>query len=448
MGTADHARRAGVTVGDGPAIRPRIRGTALGRRSLLQAFGALGATAAAGPLLAACSSAEAAGRTSIRFEETKPEVVPYFDTVVAQFNRSQSGVTASHDFTSSLIAEFVRGNPPDLDCDNFNINSQVFVTRGVLTDLSDMPEAKAISPAVQALITPYQPGQVNALPYSVAAEGVVYNIDLFEKHGVEVPTTWSQLIAACETFRSAGVTPVYGTYKDSWTLSQGLFDYVGGGSVDVATFFEKLTAQGSDIGPDSEVSFERTFGPAAEKMLQLAAYCNGDAASRGYADGNAAFAAGKGAMYLQGPWAIGEIATANPKLKVGCFPLPATDDAADTKCMVNLDLACWIPVASRNQKAARTMLSYLMRPSVINTYNKVNLAFSPLTDAPTETDARIAGLEPYVRAGKSYPFISGYIPTDIPINNYVQQMVLSKKAPAALRSIDDDWRRLAKRLEA
>ena len=408
-------------------------------------MGALGAVAATGTL---ASCGQGSGATSIRFEETKPEVIPYFDTVVAAFNKSQTKVRATHDSTSSLIAAFIRGNPPDLDCDNFNINSQVFVNRGVLSDLSDMAEAKAISPAVQALVTPYKPGQINVLPYSVAAEGVVYNIELFEKYGVDVPTTWSALIAACETFKSKNVTPIYATYKDSWTIAQGLFDYVGGGSVDVAAFYKQLTAQGSDVGPDSEVSFEKTFGPAVQKMLQLTAYSQPDAASRAYADGNAAFAAGKGAMYLQGPWAIGEIATANPKLKVGCFPLPATDNAADTKCMVNLDLACWIPVSSPNKAAARTMLSYLMQPGVINAYNKTNLAFSPLTDAPTETDPRIAGLEPYVKAGKFYPFVSGYVPTDIPINNYLQEMVLTKNGTAALRSLDDDWRRLAKRLEA
>ena len=66
------------------------------------------------------------------------------------------------------------------------------------------------------------------------------------------------------------------------------------------------------MGPDSEVSFERTFTPAVEKMLQLAAFTNEDAGARGYPEGNAAFAAGEAAMYLQGPWAIGEIAKANP----------------------------------------------------------------------------------------------------------------------------------------
>ena len=48
-------------------------------------------------------------------------------------------------------------------------------------------------------------------------------------------------------------------------------------------------------------------------------------------------------MYLQGPWAFGEIAKTDPDLDLGTFPLPMTDDPADLKVRVNIDLALWIP---------------------------------------------------------------------------------------------------------
>jgi alpha-glucosidase len=41
-------------------------------------------------------------------------VIPYFDSLVAKFNASQKSVSVTHDSASSLIAEFVRGNPPDI----------------------------------------------------------------------------------------------------------------------------------------------------------------------------------------------------------------------------------------------------------------------------------------------------------------------------------------------
>jgi raffinose/stachyose/melibiose transport system substrate-binding protein len=377
-------------------------------------------------------------------------VIGYFDNLIAGFNKSQSGVHAVHDSTSSLIASFVRGNPPDLTADNYNLTTSIFLARGVLSDLSELPEVKRIDPNVQGLVGQYATykGQTNVLPYSVAAAGVVYNVELFEKYGLSVPKTWSQLISICEKLKARNVTPIYATYKDPWTIQQGLFDYVCGGMFDVADFYKKLKAQGSDIGPDSPVSFERTFGPAVSKMLQLAKYSNPDAGSRNYADGNAAFAAGKAAMYLQGPWAIGEVALANPKLKVGTFALPTTDDPADTKCRVDLDLAFWIPRSTTRRAAAIKLLRYLMQPSVINTYNEKNLVFTPVKDAPPTKDDRISGIESYVRSGRFYQGAGTYVPTVIPLGNYLQGMVLNGNGSAAMRKLDKDWRRLVKRSAA
>ena len=410
----------------------------------------LGLLASGMPLLAGCSGSSS---DSIRFEETKPEVVPYFDALIKKFNSSQSEVSATHDFTTNLIASFVRGNPPDLDLDNYNLTTSIFVSRGVLSDLSDLPQAKLIDPNVQDLVTQYAQykNDTSILPYSVAAEGVIYNVDLFDKHSVQIPTTWPELLDACDKFKSAGVTPIYSTFKDAWTVQQGLFDYVIGGMLDVAGFYEKLNGEGSDVGPDSEVSFEKDFMAPAQKMLELLPYMNKDAGSRGYADGNPAFASGAGAMYLQGPWAIGEVALANPKLKVGCFPLPSTDSASDTKCRVNLDLAFWIPTSTSKRDAAVKLIDFLMEPDTGATcikYNQDNLAFPPLKNSPDVKDDRIAGLQPYVSAGKFYQGAGTYVPNVIPIGNYIQEFVLGGSASSFLSKLDSDWRRLAIRTSA
>ena len=77
----------------------------------------LGTAALAAPgLVAGCSAA--GGRTSIVFEETKPEVIPYFNKLVANFKQLVVRSRSTQDFTSMPIEEFVRGNPPAIDCDN------------------------------------------------------------------------------------------------------------------------------------------------------------------------------------------------------------------------------------------------------------------------------------------------------------------------------------------
>jgi raffinose/stachyose/melibiose transport system substrate-binding protein len=85
----------------------------------------LGAIATVVPLSGCSASGAGGGVTTIRFEATKIEVVGYFGKLVADFNQQQSGVQVIHDSTSSLIAQFVRGTPPDLDCDNYNLTTSL-----------------------------------------------------------------------------------------------------------------------------------------------------------------------------------------------------------------------------------------------------------------------------------------------------------------------------------
>ncbi|NQX27152.1 extracellular solute-binding protein [Microbacteriaceae bacterium VKM Ac-2854] len=422
--------------------RPPLNG-ALSRRSLLAAAG-LGAAALG---LSACASSGGGGVTTIRFFQTKPEVVGYFDDIITGFHEAQDAIRVVHDSTSQIAPMFVRGNPPDLALLNYDLEVARYIPRGVFSDLSDMPEAQRIQSSVQALVDQYATYEdtTSVLPYSIAAEGVIYNKTLFAQNGIEVPTTYSELLAACEAFAAAGIVPIYSTFKDPWTIRQGLFDYSVGGAVDVDAFFTDLAAEGSDISATSGTSFEKNLADPIDKMIQLAGFANQDAGSRGYADGNLAFAQGTAAMLMQGPWAFGEIAKTAPDLDLGVFPLPMTEDPTDLKTRVNLDLAAWIPEASKQKDAARVFLSYLMSPEIIDSYNADNLGFGVTTDAPPATDPKITALQPLIDAGAFYQGAGTYIPNTIPVMNYLQAAVRSGDGAAMLQTLDADWRRIALR---
>jgi raffinose/stachyose/melibiose transport system substrate-binding protein len=404
---------------------------------------ALGTTLALG----GCAASPGAGPTEITFHMSKPEAIPFFRDLAAQFNDEQAEVQVSLDTASNLSAGFLRGNPPDVGLLNYNMEMSRFMERGALSDLSDMPEAERIRPDVQDLVNQYAtyPGRTSVLPYSVAAASVIYNVQMFEDNALEVPTTWTELIEVCNTLQDAGITPIYSTYKEPWTVGQGLFDYTVGGSIDVAGFYEEMNELGTEVGPDSPVSFEKTLKEPVEKMVELAGYSNPDAESRGYGDGNVAFANGEAAMYLQGPWALGEIAKTNPDLQLGTFPLPVTDDPEDRKVRVNLDLALWIPEASTDKDAARQFVSYLMQKEVMDEYNAQFLAFGTTTDAAPATDERILGMQEYYDEARFYQGPSRAIPLTIPTDNYLQAVVTGASVDRTLQQLDDDWARLALR---
>lgn len=385
---------------------------------------------------------------TMRFHLSKPEAIPYFRDLISQYNASQDDVRVVFDTSANLQAGFLRGNPPDLGLLNYNMEMARFMERGALSDLSDMPEADRILPEVQDLVDQYAtyPGRTSVLPYSVMAASVIYNKDLFAEAGVDVPETWDELLAAADSLQEAGITPFYGTFKDPWTVAQGWFDYSVGGMTDVAGFYDALREEGTHVGADSAVSFQKTLAEPVDRMLTLSRdYANPDAASKGYGDGNLAFAQGKAAMYLQGPWALGEIAKSNPDIDLGTFPLPMTDDPDDLKVRVNIDLAAWIPEASRHKEAAREFLSYLFEKKTMDEYNAAQLGYGTTTDAAPVTDPRIVGMKPYFDDARFYQGASKAIPLTIPTDNYLQGMVTGSDPTTTLKTLDADWARLALR---
>lgn len=398
-----------------------------------------------GALLVGCS---ADGRETIRFTFSKREAIAFMSDLVAEYNDSQDKVHVEMDTSGVDVvsASFVRGNPPDIMLANYNFEVARFVQRCALTDLSDSDAATRSRADLQPLLDQYGvcEGRTSALPYSVMAASVIYNKEIFAAQGLEVPQTWDELIAVCEQLKNAGITPFYATFKDDWTIGQGWYDYSVGGSLDVIDFFDRLAAEGTGVGPDSAVSFQKDFAEPVDKMLQLTEnYTNSDAASRGYGDGNLAFSKGEAAMYLQGPWAFSEIAKTAPDLELGTFPLPMTDDPDDLAVRVNMDLAAMIPEGSQHQEAARDFLEYLFQPENIEAYNESQLGFTPTEDAPPPSDPRIAGMIDYYDDGAVYQGPSVLMPRTIPVFNYTQATVFGADPHSILSTMDADWARVA-----
>ena len=397
-----------------------------------------------GSSLAACASD---GRETIRFALAKPEAIPYMRDLVQDYNGSQDEVNVVLDTSGidAVSAGFVRGDPPDIALNNYNQETARFIQRCAMSDLSDTEAAQS----VREDLTPFMdqfgvcPGRTSAIPYSIMGAAVIYNKEIFDQNDLNVPTTWDELIEVCQTLESAGVTPFYATFADNWTVGQGWYDYTVGGMLDTVTFFDELAAEGTEVGPNSSVSFQKDQAEPVDKMLELSQYVNPDASSRTYGDGTTAKANGEAAMYLQGPWALGEIAKAAPDLELGMFPLPVTDDPDDLKARINMDLAAWIPEASKHKEAARAFLAYLYQPEVIQAYNESQLGFSPTKDAPPVEDERIAGLQEYIDAGDVYQGSTQLVPRAIPIMNYTQAIILGSDPQRILSNIDADYARLA-----
>ena len=61
-------------------------------------------------------------------------------------------------------------------------------------------------------------GKTYSVPLARQTVQMFYNQGLFDKEGLEAPTTWAEFIAANDKLMGAGVTPIAVGAKDEWTL--------------------------------------------------------------------------------------------------------------------------------------------------------------------------------------------------------------------------------------
>ncbi len=107
-----------------------------------------------------------------------------------------------------------------------------------MEDLSDSALGLDMDCIRPGLINHDAEGHVMLVPVFARTYGMLVNNDLFEKEGLSVPTTWSELMAVCEEFRSKGYkSPMMGyTLKSSgsfmYTVAYPLFTATLAGNTD------------------------------------------------------------------------------------------------------------------------------------------------------------------------------------------------------------------------
>jgi len=409
---------------------------------------------AAAALVALSGCATSAGSSDVvtlNFFQFKPEAVGNFTAIIKDFEAENPGIKVIQnsvpDPDTAIRTLLVKDKVPDVLTLNVNGNYGELARACIFADLSTASVAETVNPAVQDIVQSLGTcgtdgaDEVNALPFASNASGILYNPDIFAANGVDVPTTWTELVAAADTFQANGVSPFYCTLKDSWTASPAFVNL--GGTLMPDGFFDALREESTS--GTSTVSFADDFADAADKEVTLFDYCQDNFASRDYNAGNKAFADGESAMYLQGSYAIPAIRANNPDAAIGSFPYPVTDDADSRVVVSGVDVGIMVGRNTPHAAQAQKFVDYLMSPEVVTAYSEAQSTFSPLKDAAPNNDPALAGLEPYFSAGKIIGFIDHQIPAAVPLVNLLQTLVITGDTETFLADLDSEWDKVAAR---
>jgi len=132
-------------------------------------------------------------------------------TVDAIAGGSQGGEILKLRFASNEIADFLETNGVGAIISGFGVKNGVVPIEGEWT--------KNFDTGLLSASTYTYDGDVRGVPFGgVNVGGMLYNMKIFADLELDIPKTHAELLDVCEEIKKAGITPVYVSGKDTWTL--------------------------------------------------------------------------------------------------------------------------------------------------------------------------------------------------------------------------------------
>jgi raffinose/stachyose/melibiose transport system substrate-binding protein len=172
-----------------------------------------------------------------------------------------------------------------------------------------------------------------------SAGGILYNRKVYERLGLQVPTTWAEFMANNAKIKAAGIDPVIQSYQDTWTSQLFvLADYHNVAATDPDWATKYTNGQVKYAQEPAVKGFQRL------EEVHKAGYENKDYRSMKFDAGMKLLASGKGAHFPMLTFAVGTLAASDPDRinDVGFFGQPG-DDAAKA------GMTIWMPAERLGQ---------------------------------------------------------------------------------------------------
>ena len=149
------------------------------------------------------------GKTEVTMVQYKPEAVAAFEEMEERFNATHDDIhltiESPNEAMTVLKTRFIREDYPDIIGIGGDINYSNFLDADMFLDVSDFEGVQDIKPAYMDIVDELEfipKDGVYGLPYVANCAGILYNKDMFEENGWEIPTTWSEFTALCEQIQS------------------------------------------------------------------------------------------------------------------------------------------------------------------------------------------------------------------------------------------------------
>ena len=390
-------------------------------------------------LLLGCASGESSdGKIHITMIQYKPEAVKAFEKIEERFNAAHDDIyldiESPNEAMTVLKTRLIREDYPDIVGIGGDINYSNFLDAELFADISDLDVVSDIKPAYLQIDKDLEfiPQEgVYALPYAANAAGILYNKDMFDENGWEIPQTWSEFISLCDTIKSTGTNPLYLGYKDTWTcLAPWNALAVGLAPSDVCSRVNS-----------GDTTFKAEYAEVAEKIKVLLDYAEPNPYAYSYNDACTAFARGESAMYPIGSYAVPQILSVNPDMNIDSFPFPANENEADNVLNSGIDLQFSVMKESKNKDAAYEVLRFLLEDETVQIYldDQGGIACK---EGDFALPVFLNGMEQYIKDNRMSDYHDHHYPSEMSVDALIQTYLMDdseNSAEAFLDRFDNEW---------
>lgn len=184
---------------------------------------------------AAPAAEEVAEEVTISFfhKWPEPEQLEYYNYVIDEFEKANPNITvemeavADEPYKDKIRILMNSGEVPDVYFSWAGEFSWKFARAGQALDLTEaFYDTDWSNVVINSAAEPYKwEGNLYGIPMRVNAKFMVYNKAYFEEYGIEVPTTWDEFLAVCETLKSNDIIPIAFGNEYPWASSHYVGDF-------------------------------------------------------------------------------------------------------------------------------------------------------------------------------------------------------------------------------
>lgn len=250
--------------------------------------------------------------------KSETEAIRAMDLIIEAYEKEHPNVeitqTSVPDAKTVLLTRIASNDMPDIVSFSTSATYDQLFEDGLLTEITGQDFLDNINPT--AIEMAKYDGKLYRLPIALSSWGIYCNKDMFDQNNIELPTTYEELMDACEKLQAAGITPFINEDKETYMIGQRMERMVGIINNDSDEEFRKIAA-GEMSAKDSS-----TLNAYANAILDMKKYGAPDSLGVDHQSAIADFVNGKGAMYVFVTSGLVSMKSSSPDMNIAMIPYP------------------------------------------------------------------------------------------------------------------------------